>query len=197
MAAMHDDVWDEQAQDWMPDAIDRQARAIIDYRDRIAASVDGPVPTFGTPEWAAADPQTQAAAAARHERDVAAAQGAKISNRMAAEAGERSDHAQARQEMSAMYTRRRYAHTMMAEGDRVRREAQHAWRQGRRRPSDGVPAPRRPVETSRECLQRDSSLEAAAAEARQAVEEATADPVAPRAHTRRDSAAVNDVAAHA
>lgn len=187
MAAMHDDVWDEQTQDWRPDETDRRVHAILDYRDSVAASVDGPLPQFGTPEWATADPQTQAAAAARHERDVAAAQGVKVSNRLAAEAAERRDHAESRQQMSVEYTRRRYAHTTLSEGERARRTAQQAWRENRARPSDGVPAPRQPAETTRGRLQPDS-IEAAAAEARRATQEACAAPVEQRAHTRRSSA---------
>src|SRR5688500_14279884 len=63
----------DQRGDWRPDEWDLKARAIIDYRDRIADSIDGPVPAFGSPEWAAAGWRTQLASYARHEREVAAA----------------------------------------------------------------------------------------------------------------------------
>lgn len=101
-----------------------KARAVIDYRDRIADSVDGPVPEIGTPEWSAADWRTQTAAYARHERDVAAAQGKAISNRMAAEAAERRDRVESSHAISAEYTRRGHADTHLPFTTLQRRRAE-------------------------------------------------------------------------
>src|SRR5690606_5519465 len=97
------DEWDDAAGDWKPDEIDQKVRAVIEYRNRVADSVPGPVPEMGTPEWAAADWRTQLAAHARHERDVAAAQGKAISNRLAAEAAERRAVVEASNAVSAAY----------------------------------------------------------------------------------------------
>lgn len=121
------------AQDWdayrpgepdQPDEWDVKARAVIDYRNRIADSVEGPVPEIGSPEWAAADWRTQTAAYARHERDVAAAQGKAVSNRMAAEAAERRDRVESSHAISAEYTRRGYADTHLPFTELQRRRAE-------------------------------------------------------------------------
>lgn len=109
----------DQTDEW-----DAKARAVIGYRGRIADSVDGPVPEIGTPEWAAADWRVQTAAYARHERDVAAAQGKAISNRMAAEASERSDLVESSQALSEEFTRRGYAATHVPFTELERRRAQ-------------------------------------------------------------------------
>ena len=42
------------AGDWRPDEIDQRVRTVIEHRDRVAHAVDGPVPVFGSPEWATA-----------------------------------------------------------------------------------------------------------------------------------------------
>lgn len=107
-----------------PDQWDVKARAVIEYRDRIADSVTGAVPEIGTPEWAAADWRTQTAAYARHERDVAAARGKEISNRMAAEAGDRRDRVESSQAMSAEYTLRGYAAVHLPFSELQRRRAE-------------------------------------------------------------------------
>lgn len=120
------DRWDEAAGDWEPDEWDVKARAVIEYRDRIADSVAGPVPEVGTAEWAAADWRTQTAAYARHEREVAAARGKEISNRMAAEAGERRDGVESSQAISAEYTRRGYADVHLPFSELQRRRAEVA-----------------------------------------------------------------------
>jgi hypothetical protein len=118
------DHWDEAAGDWVPDEWDVKARAVIDYRNRIADSVEGPVPEIGTPEWAAADWRTQTAAYARHERDVATARGKEISNRLAQEAGERRDRVESSHAISAEYTRRGYADTHLPFTELQRRRAE-------------------------------------------------------------------------
>jgi len=105
-----------------PDEWDEKARAVIEYRDRIADSVSGQVPAVGTAEWAAADWRTQTAAYARHERDVAAARGKEISNRMAKEAGERRDRVESSHAVADEYTRRRGHGRYRTEVAMVRRE---------------------------------------------------------------------------
>lgn len=118
------DRWDDTTGDWEPDEWDVKARAVIDYRDRIADSVPGPLPQVGTVEWAAADWRTQTAAYARHERDVAAARGKDISNRMAKEATERRGRVEASHDISAEYTRRGHADTHVPYTELQRRRAQ-------------------------------------------------------------------------
>lgn len=156
--SMVTDSWDEDAQDWRPDDWDVKAYVVIDYRDRMASSVAGPVPSFGTQEWAKADPQTQAASYARHERDVAAAQGPAISNRMAAEAARRQAHREAVQDMSKEWTRGRYANQILPTATREQRVADKAYREQQPKPwEDGyaasIPRQRAASDTSRAVAQ--------------------------------------------
>jgi hypothetical protein len=72
-------------QDGPRDEWDERVHAVIEYRDRVADSVAGNVPLFGTAEWASADPATQAASQARFERARDEARGREISDRIAAE----------------------------------------------------------------------------------------------------------------
>lgn len=120
---------------WQPDEWESKARAVIDYRDRIADSVADPVPAIGTPEWAAADWQTKTAAYARHERGVATARGPAISNSMAEESGRRRDLVESAGAMAAEWTRRGYG-------------GQHLpYTECQRQPGEvGIPDPRRPAE---------------------------------------------------
>jgi hypothetical protein len=143
---------------WAPDKLDQRVNAIIDYRDRIAASVDGPVPEYGSPEWAHADPETQAASAARHERAVAAAQGEAISNRMAAATGERQDLVDSSHAVSAYWRAHRESMPMSARAveqraaDRERRQVSpKPWEAGY---AESFPA--------KECLQPDPTAAAVA-----------------------------------
>lgn len=107
-----------------PDQWDVKARAVIEYRDRIADSVQGAVPGIGTPEWAAADWRTQTAAYARHERDVAAAQGKAISDRMAKDAGERRAQVEASHAVSTEYASRGHADNHVPYAELQRRRAE-------------------------------------------------------------------------
>jgi hypothetical protein len=161
------DEWDEEAGDWKPDEWDRKVHAVLAWRDHIADSVDGPVPEFGTPEWAAADERTQAAAFARHEREVAAAQGVAISNRMAAVSARREAQGDAEKVIATEWARRHYSEQQLRPSTREQRNADQARRVTAPKPwEDGyddsfptdpaVPAPRQPSD-ARECVQRAST----------------------------------------
>ena len=118
------DEWDDAAGDWKPDEWDVKAHAVIEYRNRIADSVTGDVPEVGTAEWATADWRTQTAAYARHERNVAAARGPAISNRLAAEAGERRARMEASHAIAAEYARRGHADVHVPYAEMQRRRAE-------------------------------------------------------------------------
>lgn len=124
-AVEHDPATRHQPGHWQPDEWETKARAVIDYRDRIADSVPDPVPSIGTPEWASSDWRTKTAAYARHEGDVAAAQGPVISNRMAAECGWRRDLVESSGAIAAEWMRRGYDvdHVPFAELERRRGDA--------------------------------------------------------------------------
>src|SRR5690606_26046397 len=64
------------------DEVDRKVRAHIEYRDRMAEAVSGPVPEFGSAEWRAADWRTQVASFARHLRAIDVARGKQTSSRL-------------------------------------------------------------------------------------------------------------------
>lgn len=81
---MHDDVWDDAAGRWVPDRWEALVDAATAYRDRVAASVDGPVPVYGTPGWATADDDVKAVAQARHDQAAAVERGRQVSAVMAA-----------------------------------------------------------------------------------------------------------------
>jgi hypothetical protein len=196
MPAMHDDVWDDEADDWKPDEWDRKVHAVLAWRDRVADSVDGPVPEFGSPEWAAADEHTQAAAYARHERATAEVRGRAISDRMAAEAARRAADRDAQREMGAEWARRGYSRTVLPASVRAQRADDHARRAGTPRPwEDGyndsfptapvVPAQRQSSDT-RECVQR-ATAAAACAAARQSTRVAVTEPEPARAHVEHDA----------
>lgn len=169
------DEWDEEAGDWKPDEWDRKVHAVLAWRDRVADSVDGPVPVFGTSAWAAADERTQVVSYARHERDVAAARGKSISNRMATEAAARVADRDAQREMAAEWTRRGYSRAPLSPETSAQRLADRERRASTPRPwEDGyaeslgspeIPSPRRP-DDAKESVQR-ASTAAACATARQ------------------------------
>lgn len=72
------------AGEWARDEWDRRVDEVIAYRDELAAHL-GPVPVFGSAEWAAAPAHIKAASHARHEQAVAVERGRQVSQRMAAD----------------------------------------------------------------------------------------------------------------
>jgi hypothetical protein len=193
------DEWDEQAADWRPDEWDRRVHAVLDYRDRVANSVDGPVPAFGSPEWAAADERTQAAAYARHEREVAAAQGVAISNRMAAVSARREAQGEAEKAMAAEWARRRYSDQQLRPSTREQRVADREHRAERPKPwEDGyaasfptdtpsVPAPRQPTDGDTRGSVQHARTATACARARHATSAAVTTSAVERAPHRNEA----------
>ncbi|GAA0897636.1 hypothetical protein [Pseudonocardia zijingensis] len=176
MPAMHDDVWDDETGDWKPDEWDRKVHAVLAWRDRVADSVDGPLPEVGSPEWAAADERTQAASHARHERAAGLARGRAVSDRMAAEAARRAADRADQQAIAAEWARRGYGRDPLATSVRAQREAAHARRTEAPKPWDddyttsfpadpAVPAQRTASDT-RGCVQRAATAVACAAAGR-------------------------------
>jgi hypothetical protein len=190
------DEWDEKAGDWRPDEWDRKVHAVLAYRDRVADSVDGPVPAIGTAEWAAADERTQAAAYARHEREVAAAQGRGVSDRMAAVSARREAQGEAEKAMAGEWARRRYSDQQLRPSAREQRDADREHRDALPKPWEDeyvasfpgsvVPAQRQAADT-RGSVQRASTATACATAARE-VRAAVAAPVtAEPAHASEDA----------
>jgi hypothetical protein len=193
------DEWDEQAADWRPDEWDRRVHAVLDYRDRVGNSVDGPVPAFGSPEWVAAGERTQAAAYARHEREVAAAQGVTISNRMADVSARREAQGDAEKAIAAEWARRRYSDHQLRPSTREQRVADREHRAELPKPwEDGyadsfptdtasVPAPRQPTDGDTRGSVQHARTATACARARHATSAAVTTSAVERAPHRNEA----------
>jgi|GEM_PF-4388554 len=117
------DEWDPETGEVKPDWIDEKVRREIEYRDRMANAVDGPVPAFGTPECQAADWKTQLAAYAREQRERDIAYGKKVFERLCREAAKRRDLVESCQDMSRYLARQgffRQQHISHEEMERLR-----------------------------------------------------------------------------
>lgn len=163
---------------WVPDKWERLVEAVTEHRDRVAASVDGPVPLFGTPEWVAAADEVKAASQARAEQVRAVEQGKQVSARMAADPVSVASH-RAMLRWIGEDTPPLQMPTPLREDVRAQREADAERRRSLPQPwEDGyaesfaskVPAPRSPLKRQ-ECLQRDRTA-AAVADAHEACRDA-------------------------
>lgn len=117
------DEWDHETGQVKPDWVDEKVRQEIEYRDRMANAVDGPVPAFGTPEWQAADWKTQLASHAREQRERDVAYGKKVFERLCREESERRDLVGSCQDMSRYLAREgffRQQHIPHEEMERLR-----------------------------------------------------------------------------
>lgn len=182
--------WD--GEQWR-DEWDERVAAVTAERDRVAASVDGPVPLYGSREWAAADERIRAASQARYEQAVAVARGREVSDRMAAGSAVRAAHAQAQKDQAAALARLSPLPEAVREqraADAQRRaEVPRPWEDGYADSFAHIPEPRTPGD-----VDLDAAIACAAA-AVHAAERGRREPAADDAegdpHRGRDEALVD------